>query len=83
MQDFKLMGLKSHDCHVLMQDFLLVAIRGISPKNVRQVITRLFNVICRKVIDPNSLDELEMKLSLSCVNKRCIFLLHFLTLWFI
>ena len=62
MEDLKLMGLKSHDCHVLMQDFLLMVIRGMLPKNVRQVITRLclfFNAICRKVIDPTRLDELE------------------------
>jgi len=62
MEDLKLLGLKSHDCHVLMQDLLPVAIRGILPKNVRQVITRLcqfFNAICRKVIDPTRLDELE------------------------
>ena len=37
----KLVGLKSHDCHVLMQDLLPIFIRGILPKNVRQVITRL------------------------------------------
>ena len=53
MEDLKLIGLKSHDCHVLMQDLLPIAIRGILPKSVRQVITRLclfFNAICRKVI---------------------------------
>jgi len=62
MKDLKLIGLKSHDCHVLMQDLLRVAIRGILPKNVRQVITCLclfFNAICREVIDPTRLDELE------------------------
>jgi len=62
MEDLKLMSLKSHDCHVLMQDLLPVAIHGILPKNVRQVITRLclfFNAICRKVIDPMRLDELK------------------------
>jgi len=62
MDDLKLLGLKSHDCHVLMQDLFPVAICGILPKNVRQVITRLclfFNAICRKVIDPTRLDELE------------------------
>jgi len=32
MQDLKLIGLKSHDCHILMQQLLLVAIRGIVPK---------------------------------------------------
>ncbi|XP_057249977.1 uncharacterized protein LOC104893596 [Beta vulgaris subsp. vulgaris] len=35
MQNLKLMGLKSYDCHVLMQQLLPVAIRGILPKNVR------------------------------------------------
>jgi len=62
MEDLKLMGLKSHDCHVLMQDLLPVAIHGILQKNVRQVITRVclfFNAICRKVIDPTRLDDLE------------------------
>ena len=62
MKDLKLVGLKSHDCHVLMQQFLPIAIRDVLPKNVRQVITRLclfFNGICSKVIDPQKLDELE------------------------
>jgi len=62
MEDLELIAFKSHDCHVLMQDLLPVTIRGILPKSVRQVITRLclfFNAICRKVIDPTRLDELE------------------------
>jgi len=65
MQDLKRMGLKCHDCHVLMQDLLPVAIRRVLPKNIRQVITRLFiffNSICKKFIDSNSLHvrQLEM-----------------------
>jgi len=32
MNDLKLIGLKSHDCHVLMQQLLPMAIRGILPK---------------------------------------------------
>ncbi|XP_029128611.1 uncharacterized protein LOC109806195 [Cajanus cajan] len=62
MQDLKLIGLKSHDCHVLMQQLLPVAIRNILPSSVRVAITRLclfFNAICNKVIDPVKLDELE------------------------
>ncbi|XP_074356133.1 uncharacterized protein LOC141695821 [Apium graveolens] len=62
MKDLKLVGLKSHDCHVLMQQLLPVAIRGILPKHVRFVITRLcffFNAICSKVIDPDLLDKLQ------------------------
>ncbi|XP_045791642.1 uncharacterized protein LOC123886360 [Trifolium pratense] len=62
MKDLKLIGLKSHDCHVLMQQLLPVAIRGILPDNVRKAICRLclfFNAICCKAIDPLKLDELE------------------------
>ena len=62
MKDLKLIGLKSHDCHVLMQQLLPVAIRGILPKNVRVTITRLclfFNAICNKVLDFKKLYELE------------------------
>ena len=60
--DHKLIGLKSHDCHVLMQQLLPVAICGILPRNVRVTITRLclfFNVIYSKVIYLVNLDELE------------------------
>ena len=62
MKDLKLVGLKSHDCHILMQQLLPVALRGILPKKVREVLTRLclfFNAICSKVIDPQKLKELE------------------------
>ena len=62
MNDLKLVGLKSHDCHVLMQQLLPAAIRGILPDKVRVAITCLcffFNAICSKVIDPKKLDDLE------------------------
>ena len=62
LNDLKLVGLKSHDCHVLMQQLLPVAIRGILPDKVRVAITRLcflFNAICSKVINPQQLDDLE------------------------
>ena len=60
--DLKLVGLKSHDCHVLMQQLLPVAICGILPEKVRVAITRLcffFNAICSKVVEPKHLDDLE------------------------
>ncbi|XP_021769887.1 uncharacterized protein LOC110734149 [Chenopodium quinoa] len=41
MENLKLVGLKSHDCHVLMQNLLPVAICSILPKNVRFAMTRL------------------------------------------
>ena len=62
LKELKLVGLKSHDCHVLMQQLLAVAIRDILPNKVRFTITRLcffFHAICSKVIDPVMFDELE------------------------
>ena len=62
LNDLELVGLKSHYCHVLMQQLLAVAIWGILPDKVRVAITRLcflFNAICSKVIDPQQLDDLE------------------------
>jgi len=62
LKDLKLVGLKSHDCHVLMQQLLAVDIQEIFPNKVRLAITRLcffFNAICSKVLDPVKLNELE------------------------
>ncbi|KAI5386956.1 hypothetical protein KIW84_073195 [Lathyrus oleraceus] len=62
MKYLKLIGLKYHDCHVLMQQLLPMVIRGILPKNVRVIISRLclfFKVIFNKVLDFKKLDELE------------------------
>jgi hypothetical protein len=55
-------NLKSHDCHVLMTQLLLVALRGIPSKNVRLPIVKvcaLLSAIFQKVIDPESLPRLK------------------------
>ena len=64
LKDLKLVGLKSHDCRVLMQQLLVVAIQDILPNKVRHAITCLcffFNAIYSKVIDPIKLGNLENK----------------------
>ena len=60
--ELKLTSMKSHDCHIMMQVFLPIAIHGILPKEVREAITSLcsfFNTICSKVFDPCTLDALQ------------------------
>ncbi|CAL8099280.1 unnamed protein product [Prunus armeniaca] len=62
LQDSRLLGLKSHDCHTLIQQLLLVAIRSVLEKPARYAITRLclfFNAICAKTVDVSKLDKLE------------------------
>ncbi|VVA31172.1 PREDICTED: transposon CACTA En/Spm, partial [Prunus dulcis] len=58
----RLLGLKSHDCHTLMQQLLLLAIHSISEKTARYAITRwcfFFNAICAKMVDVSKLDKLK------------------------
>ncbi|CAL8155398.1 unnamed protein product [Prunus armeniaca] len=62
LQDSRLLGLKSHDCHTLMQQLLPMAIRSVLEKPARYAITRLcflFNAICAKTVDVSKLDKLE------------------------
>ncbi|XP_074283417.1 uncharacterized protein LOC141607966 [Silene latifolia] len=74
--DLKLIGMKSHDCHVMIQVFLPIAIRGILPKYVRCAITKLcsfFNTICNKVVDPETLDALQVDV----IETLCQFEMYF------
>ena len=76
MKDLKLVGLKSHDCHVLIQHLLPIAIRDILPKKVRHTITQLcffFKVVCSKAFDFEVLDDLEYEAVLIDVFSSLIF----------
>jgi hypothetical protein len=58
----KFLNLKSHDCHVIMTQLLLVALRGILPPNVRLATVKLcafLNTICHKAINPLELANLQ------------------------
>ncbi|KAL4037977.1 hypothetical protein IC575_001580 [Cucumis melo] len=75
VEETKVMGLKSHDYHVLMQQLLPVVIRGMLPKGPRNSITRIcgfFNKICQRVIDRESILEIEKE-----VETLCLFLRYF------
>ena len=56
----KIFGLKSHDGHVLMQQLLPLAIRGVLHKNVCAVVVKLssfFKQLCYKVLKTDQLDH--------------------------
>ncbi|KAK9050970.1 hypothetical protein SSX86_027595 [Deinandra increscens subsp. villosa] len=62
LKDKKLVGLKSHDYHMLMQQFLPIAIRSVMPEPTRYAIIRLcffFKSICSKEINVEELDKLQ------------------------
>ena len=58
----KLTNLKSHGCHMLMTELLLLVLCGILPENVRLTIVKLcafLNAISQKVIDPDNMIKLQ------------------------
>ena len=61
----KFLPMKAHECDIMLTSMLLVGIRNILSKKVRMAIMSLcfiFNAISQKVIDEESLDELEKRL---------------------
>ncbi|XP_010431509.1 PREDICTED: uncharacterized protein LOC104715835 [Camelina sativa] len=72
VEECKVGGLKSHDYHVLMQQLLPVALRGLLPKGPRTAILRLcafFNHLCQRVIDIEVITVLEAEI----VETLCMF----------
>ena len=62
LNERKIYGLKSHDCHVLVQQLLPLAIRGVLHKNVSGVIIELcnfFKQLYSKVLSTYQLQKLE------------------------
>ncbi|WMV09020.1 hypothetical protein MTR67_002405 [Solanum verrucosum] len=56
----KLFGLKTHDCHVIMQELLPIALRRSTDKRINSVLIELctfFRALCSKVL---KLDELKL-----------------------
>ncbi|XP_048611568.1 uncharacterized protein LOC125585897 [Brassica napus] len=72
LEECKISGMKSHDYHVLMQQLLPVAIRGLLPKGVRIAIGRLcafFYYLCQRVIDREKIEIMETEI----VETLCMF----------
>ncbi|XP_024163761.2 uncharacterized protein LOC112170658 [Rosa chinensis] len=62
MDDLRLSGMKSHDCHVLMQQLLPVALRAVLDKPVRVAVIRLclfFTEICSKSFEVSKLPKIQ------------------------
>ncbi|KAG9450323.1 hypothetical protein H6P81_010288 [Aristolochia fimbriata] len=65
VKEHKIVGLKSHDCHVLMQQLLPLAMRGSLSTQVSTVLNEyctFFRELCGKVVDVKTLELLEMEI---------------------
>uniref|UniRef100_A0A803MZE6 DUF4216 domain-containing protein n=1 Tax=Chenopodium quinoa TaxID=63459 RepID=A0A803MZE6_CHEQI len=71
LQQAKLLGLKSHDCHILMQQILPVALRGLLSKDVLAILFDLcgyFRDICSKNLDVDELKRHEAQIPIIIVQ---------------
>ncbi|CAN6716665.1 unnamed protein product [Malus baccata var. baccata] len=72
----KIHGLKNHDCHVLMQQLLPLAIRPILPKAVTMVLLELsaiFRQLCSKNESEEGFKELSSRIALTLCQLEKIF----------
>jgi hypothetical protein len=78
----KIFGLKSYDCHLLMQEFLPIAIKGCLPDKVSKVISDLcnfFKELCGKVLSEHNLENLEHHIAETLCQLEKIFPPSFFT----
>jgi hypothetical protein len=76
MRILKVRFKKSHDCHILIGQFLSIVIRGIFVVKVRDTIMKLclfFNATSQKVLDPMKLTKLQDDLILMMCILETIF----------
>ncbi|KAG9450357.1 hypothetical protein H6P81_010322 [Aristolochia fimbriata] len=76
VREGKLVGLKNHDCHVLMQQLLPLALRTTVAKPVATVLIEycnFFKELCSKTVELNRLEALEQKILIILCNFEKIF----------
>ncbi|CAL0302169.1 unnamed protein product [Lupinus luteus] len=79
----KIFGLKSYDCHVLMQELLPIALRGSVPDKVTSIVVDLcnfFKQICSKVLNVDFLEQLESRIGIILCHLEMIFPPSFFTI---
>ncbi|XP_068495089.1 uncharacterized protein [Phaseolus vulgaris] len=79
----KIFGLKSHDCHILMEQLLPIAIRNVLPNNVTAVIVEMcsfFRQLCGKSLSQFDLNKLESRMIQTLCHLEMLFPPTFFTI---
>lgn len=83
IKERKLVNLKSHDSHILMQDILPISLRASMSKPIVDIISELsnfFKSLCAKTLDPDELDDTQSRLVLTLCKMEKIFPPSFFTI---
>lgn len=76
LKEKRLIGLKSHDCHVLLQRLLPLAIRGILPDDVCDALlglSSLFVDLCSKTLRVEELKQIERNAAITLCRLEMLF----------
>jgi len=79
----KLFNLKSHDCHILMQDLLPVALHAVKDDNLVDLVCELpafFKQLCAKELDIDELDKLQSNVVITLCRMEKLFPPSFFTI---
>ena len=82
LKQCKLFGLKSHDCHILIQQLLPLAIRNVLPDKVTAVLVELssyFKQICNRSVNHADLDNIQHRIILTLCHLEMLFPPSFFT----
>ncbi|XP_020249180.1 uncharacterized protein LOC109826563 [Asparagus officinalis] len=76
LKERKILGLKSHDCHILSQRLIPVSIRGLLPAKVCEPIIELsifFTILCAKTLRVDELKQIDEQIPLTLCKLEKIF----------
>ena len=82
LTDRTISGLKSHDCHVILQELLPLALKNTIPIDVAVVLVDLCNFfkhLCAKVLSSEELQQIQDKIILTLCHMEMIFYPSFFT----
>ncbi|KAM7462582.1 hypothetical protein LguiA_030703 [Lonicera macranthoides] len=86
LDDKKFYGLKTHDCHVLLQRLLLVVIRPYLKKSVVNPLvelSRFFQILCTRELKKSDVQKMQQDIVMILCKLELIFPPAFFTIWYI
>ena len=78
----KVIGLKTHDCHILMHELLPLAIQNVLPAQACSVLVEFFSCLkqlCAKVVHMDGLDKLQERIVVALCRLEMLFPPSFFT----
>ncbi|XP_025661460.1 uncharacterized protein [Arachis hypogaea] len=78
----KIFGLKSHDCHILLEELLPIAVRHLLPDHVTAVLAEFgsfFKILCGKSLSNSELDKLQQRIVVVLCQLEMLFPPSFFT----